>query len=189
MTATARAIAHPKTVGVGDGDGDGDGDGEVHADGRLEYGGGGRDGDEDGHRALAHLGGDGDEETRWRYRPARERDGERGGAVDAAPACACRWFLRMRMETEVQRVWTYVLPIALAFGPVLAVLKHGRLASASRHTATGCAHGHARARWTSMSGLCFLALLVEYGLRTQRNACAHADRLDMTRCGRPWRWG
>ncbi|KAJ7820290.1 hypothetical protein B0H13DRAFT_2292023 [Mycena leptocephala] len=58
---------------------------------------GGGDGGGDGHRTLAHLGGDGDE-------GACEEEGEGGreggGAVDAAPACTCRCVLRMRMETE-----------------------------------------------------------------------------------------
>ncbi|KAJ7823914.1 hypothetical protein B0H13DRAFT_2444808, partial [Mycena leptocephala] len=48
---------------------------------------------------------------------AREVDVETGQAVAAAPAYTCRWFLRMRMETEVQRVWTYVLPTPALSSP------------------------------------------------------------------------
>jgi uracil-DNA glycosylase len=59
--------------------------------------------------------------------PLRTREG--GGDVTAAPACACRWVLRM--ETEVQRrVWMYVL---LALGSVLAGRAQLVFASAPRY--------------------------------------------------------
>ncbi|KAJ7904114.1 hypothetical protein B0H13DRAFT_2334787 [Mycena leptocephala] len=147
------------------------------------------------YTASRYAVGDSDEEARvrlqCRYRSARRRG--RDGAIDAAPACACRWVLRMRMETQAQRrVWMYVLPIALvlalALGPVLAAT----LASVSRYRAT-------HAQWTPRQSTCararnvdveagapFLAayalpFLVERGLRMQRNACVHAHRdPDMT---------
>ncbi|KAJ7875954.1 hypothetical protein B0H13DRAFT_2549418 [Mycena leptocephala] len=180
------------------GDGDGDGDGEVHADGRLEYGGGERD--EDGPRALAHPGTDvdvvGDEMKKprcvYNVETALRARG-RGGDVGAAPPCAYRWVLRMHLETEVQSgAWMYVLPIALALAlsPVLVVVEHGYFGF-SLESPRYCMHPRprtysmdveparvpARAQGTSMSRLghhflaavCPLAFLVECGLRMQRN--------------------
>ncbi|KAJ7874145.1 hypothetical protein B0H13DRAFT_1894695 [Mycena leptocephala] len=206
-----RALAHfarlsMKVDGYGGARVDGDG-AHMHLDG------GERDGDEDGHRALAHLSGDvnavgdGNEEAQvrlqCRYRFARERGGRRRRWRRLRrPVCACRRVLRMRMETEVRRrVWTNVLPIALALALALYPVPPSSCFSFIFKAPRYCmGTQERRARWTSSVRNVDVEVgayvrhpprrlsapsSCECGLRMQRNACVLAHRyLEMTRCRR-----